>query len=333
MLLMEESVAIRATPVLTIGERVASLHSDGDVLARFRVRRVEALTRSEAERLAGESGQGVAQAPLLVSFHSASPQARALLRERAISYAGDDGERFLLAPPVYVELPGTLAPALPAPVRSPFAPRASRVPRWLLLHTDQSPSLTELARAVGLSAATVSRTVAALAQAGLVELVEDQRSSRIRRVRADQPRELLEALERSRWLTRARRQTWDVGAREAEDAFALWRQSAERLSLPYALGGPAGASLRQRVLQPADVLVWIRREDLSAWGEDLLAEPGRPSRGSVTVALAPDPFILQLTDVLQGLRVADPVQLYLDCRGAGERALEAAEAIRAAMHW
>ena len=52
-----------------------------------------------------------------------------------------------------------------------------------------------------------------------------------------------------------------------------------------------------------------------------------------TGLFVPDPFILQLTDVLQGLRVADPVQLYLDCRSAGERALEAAEAIRAAMHW
>jgi hypothetical protein len=30
---------------------------------------------------------------------------------------------------------------------------------------------------------------------------------------------------------------------------------------------------------------------------------------------------------------SDPVQLYLDCRSAGERALEAADAIRAGMGW
>jgi hypothetical protein len=103
--------------------------------------------------------------------------------------------------------------------------------------------------------------------------------------------------------------------------------------VPYAIGGPAGAALRERVLEPADVLVWIREEDLSLWREHLLAEPGRPTRGSLTVQLAPDPFIFDLAEDAADLQVADPVQLYLDCRRAGERALEAADAIRRTMGW
>jgi hypothetical protein len=43
--------------------------------------------------------------PLLVSFRTASREARALLHERRVPYAGDDGESFVLAPPVYVERP------------------------------------------------------------------------------------------------------------------------------------------------------------------------------------------------------------------------------------
>jgi DNA-binding transcriptional ArsR family regulator len=270
----------------------------------------------------------------LVSFRTASPTARALLRERGLSYVADDGEWFLLAPPVYVERP-SVRPVLPPSThaRSPFATRASRVPRWLLLHADARPSLAELARTVALSEPTVSRTTTALADAGLIELIEDEHDSRVRRVRAKDTGALLESLERSRWLARARRQTWAVGAPDVTTALGYWRDSADRLALPYAIGGAAGASARDRVIEPSDVLVWIREEDLSQWREDLLAETVRPSRGTVTVQLAPDPFIFELAEDFDGLVIADSVQIYLDCRRAGERALEAAHAIREAMGW
>jgi hypothetical protein len=55
--------------------------------------------------------------------------------------------------------------------------------------------------------------------------------------------------------------------------------------------------------------------------------------GRVTVQLTRDPFVLSLASDRHGIQVADPVQLYLDCRAAGERALEAADAIRTEMRW
>jgi len=89
----------------------------------------------------------------------------------------------------------------------------------------------------------------------------------------------------------------------------------------------------RRVVEPADVLVWIDRADLGAWAERLVAEPARRAPGRVTVSVAPDPFVLTLASEHEGIRLADSVQLYLDCRRAGERALEAAEAIRELMRW
>jgi DNA-binding transcriptional ArsR family regulator len=329
MSFMKESVAQADRPKLAIGARRATLETSDGVLARFRVKRVDTVSRASAERLSQELRPGVD--PPLLAFRTASLEARALLRERGISYVGEDGEWFLLAPPVYVERPPTrVAPLLPAEVRSPFSTRASRVPRWLLLHTEARPSLTELARAVE---PTVSRTAGALADAGLIELITDTRNSRIKRVRARNTGALLDGLERSRWLARVRRHTWDVGARDASMALAHWRQSADLAAVPYAIGGPAGAALRERILEPADVLVWVRVEDLAIWREHLLAESGRPTQGSITVQLVPDPFLFALAEDFDGLEVADPVQLYLDCRRAGERALEAAEAIREAMGW
>lgn len=49
--------------------------------------------------------------------------------------------------------------------------------------------------------------------------------------------------------------------------------------------------------------------------------------------LTRDPFVISLASNRNGIQIADPVQLYLDCRSAGERALEAADAIRVEMGW
>ncbi|MDQ2737007.1 MAG: hypothetical protein M3Y55_18910, partial [Pseudomonadota bacterium] len=83
---------------------------------------------------------------MMIAFGRSSPEARAVLRERRASYAAEDGELFVYAPPVYVERPSRrkVVPVGAAP-SAPFANRASRVPRWLLLHADEQPSFRELA--------------------------------------------------------------------------------------------------------------------------------------------------------------------------------------------
>lgn len=53
-------------------------------------------------------------------------------------------------------------------MRNPFAKRSSRIPRWFLLHHEESFSLSELARLVDLNPAAVSRVVRALEEAALV---------------------------------------------------------------------------------------------------------------------------------------------------------------------
>jgi hypothetical protein len=103
--------------------------------------------------------------------------------------------------------------------------------------------------------------------------------------------------------------------------------------VPYAVGGVAGASFVRCAAEPIDVVVWIRRNDATLWAEALAGTPSTPAPGRVTMQLTRDPFVLSLASNCNGIQVADPVQLYLDCRSAGERALEAADAIQAAMGW
>jgi hypothetical protein len=111
------------------------------------------------------------------------------------------------------------------------------------------------------------------------------------------------------------------------------RDAAVRLKVPYTVGGVAGASLIRPAVEPVEVVVWIGRDDADLWADELMATPSRPAAGRITAQLAPDPFVLSLATNREGIQVADPVQLYLDCRAAGERALEAADAIRTEMLW
>jgi hypothetical protein len=322
---------------LEVGARRALLRMQGRRVARFAVARHDVLTRQGAEAL--RATRDDAAEPTLVVFKRSSPDARAVLREHGISYAAADGELFVLAPPVYVERPARRrggAPesvATPSAPAAPFAARASRVPRRLLLQPVEQPTFRELARELELSEAMVSRTVRALADDGLVTIESDRDDARRRRVRLRDPGAVLDAFERAIAARRRRSVTWDVGARDVPAALALLHEAAVRVELPYAVGGLAGAALVRRVVEPADVALWVAREDVDAWTEALLAAPGRPGPGRLTVRLAPDPFVLTLASRRDGLLVADPVQLYLDCRLEGERALEAADAIRAEMPW
>ncbi len=314
---------------LDLGKRRAALLMDGKRVATFDIAREDVLTVGRAEELDSENAER-----RLVAFERSSPQARELLRHRGISYAAADGELFVHAPPVHVDRPARRRPIVPPPApAAPFAIRASRVPRWLLLHADERPSFRELAGTVELSEAMVSRTVRALADDGLVAIESDPADARRRRVRLRDAQALLDAFERAIVARRPRRLTWDVGARDAPEAIKRLQAAADRLELPYAVSGLAGAAFVRRVVEPAEVSVWIPRDDPERWADELMAVPARPGPGRITAYLAPDPFVFSLATSRDRVQVADPVQLYLDCRRAGERALEAADAIRAEMNW
>jgi DNA-binding MarR family transcriptional regulator len=314
---------------LDLGKRTATLLMDGDPVARFELEREETLTSARAREL-DEPGRG----HRLVAFGRSSPEARALLRERGLSYVAGNGELWIHAPPVHIERPARRRSSGLAPARSaPFAIRASRVPRWLLLHPQAHPSLRELGGEIGLSESIVSRTVRALADDGLVTVEADPVDGRRRRVRLRDSGALLDAFERATTGRRPRRQTVEVGARDIQQALRRLRMAAKRLQLPYAVSGLAGAWSVRRVVEPVTVDAWIGRDALELWMEELGAIPSRPGPGRLTLQLAPDPFVLSLASREEGIRIADPVQLYLDCRRSGERALEAADAIRAEMNW
>ena len=300
---------------------------DGEPVASFEVKQEKTLTTPRAQELDVSD-----PSRRLIVFERSSPEARALLRERGLSYLAGNGELWIHAPPIHVERPPGRKRVPAATPASPFSVRASRVPRWLLLHPEGAPTFRELGRAVMLSESIVSRTLNALADDGLVKVEPDPHDGRKRRVRLRDASAMLAAFEQANPRP-ARRQTWDVGARDVPEAMRRLRSAAKYLQLPYMVSGLSGAALVKRVVEPLTVDAWIERDSLELWLEALGAVPARPGPGRLVVQSARDPFIFTLATRLEGFLVADPVQLYLDCRRVGERALEAAEAIRKEMRW
>jgi DNA-binding MarR family transcriptional regulator len=315
--------------VLDLGSQEAVLTMEGSPILSLPIVREGTLTADRAAELAGTGPR-----PALVAFERSSPQARELLREAGIPYAAENGEVFLHAPPVHVEWPAARGATWPgAAAASPFAIRASRVARWLLLHVDAEPFFKEIGAEIELSESMVSRTIRALEEDRLVAVHADARDTRRRRVRLRSAAEMLDAFERADAARKPRRQTWDVGARDVDQVLDRLRRAAKYLELPYVVSGLAGASLVRRVVEPVAVDTWVARTDVDRWMEELAAVPARPGPAKLTVRLAPDPFVFSLGTSVRGISVADSVQLYLDCRRIGERALEAAEAIRKEMGW
>lgn len=315
---------------LKVGPRRATLLMQGKKVGGLDVVSFENMTAATARELVKSRPDA------LVVYELASPEARSILRDAGISHAGRDGELYLHQPPIHVELPGrgkAAAAAGPSPfASSPFAPRASRIARWLLLNGAAEPSFRDLAAKTALSESLVSRSVRALADDRLVEIAIDPRDSRSRRVRVRDSGTLLDAFERST-RRRTRVSTWDIGARDPDRALSRLRKSAKKGRLPYAVGGLAGAAFMQKVVNPAEVDAWVDRRDYGRWIEELAATPARPGPGKLVLRVLPDPYVLSFAFGRDGIMVADPVQLYFDCRRAGERALEAAEAIRSEMGW
>jgi DNA-binding MarR family transcriptional regulator len=315
----------------------------GGPSAVFRHLRVPTLTLRTVEEIAGAEDPGSRQ-PVFVSYQRGSTEARKAMRDAGISFAGDDGRAFIRAPGMLIDRDEPVRPRVAdrwpvdteqqASARNPFSKRSSRVPRWLLLHHQETTSVGEIAKAVELNPAAVSRVVRALEDAAFVREVDPDAGGRRREVRLERPRALLEA-----WLPlwerrRVRQRLWDIGARDADDALARIAEAAARVAAGrWAIGGVVGAATVRRAVQPNDVLVWIDEDDVEALAHALQPEPGRGGRGLVRIAAAPDPWTLGLAWQVDASPIADPVQLWLDCASEGERALEAADAVAEVAGW
>lgn len=306
-------------------------------VARFWTVDAASLTSDAAQELVARGRER--EAPLLVTFTRSTDGAREILRGGGVSYVGEDGYAHLVADGLYVER-GDRRPVRRSPprtggdaVRNPFAGRASRIARWMLLNPETPVTAAELARRTDLSPSLVSRAVRALEEDGWVATDAAPRET-VRTLQLRRPRPLLDEWAAHWTRRRFEQHVWDVGTRSATATMALLAELARDLpEAAWAVGGLAGAAAVRRVVEPSDVLLWVAAEAVEAVEEALRPAAGRRLPGALRVVVPRDPWPLALATQRDGLPVADPVQLYLDCLREGERALEAADAVARSSGW
>ena len=290
--------------------------------------RMKTLTRATARGFFGRAGE-----PLVIA-HAADPEALVDLRAAGVSYFIEKtGEAYLAQRRPEASLPPTVRQGQKDDRRNPFAVRASRISRLLLLHSSSRFTVTELSELCQLNESVVSRTVRALADEGFADVRVASHDQRVREVSLRDPAGLL-----ARWDAAWRRERpdfWrlDIGTRSVADTQRVVADTARATSLSFAISGLAAAYRFARAVEPADVLVLVPRATQRRWEESLMARSRATERGLLRLAGVPDAFIFDLVDRENGIDFADPVQVWLDTRAAGERAREASDAIAAKMDW
>lgn len=240
-------------------------------------------------------------------------------QEYGVSYLDRSGHGRVVAPGfVYVSEPSGGSGRPVQRRSSPFAPVASRVVRALLVDPIHRWRVSEIASVVDFNPGNVHRTLAALVDIGLVERDDDAYV-------VPDPGSLLEA-----WADQAPRPREQYALPIERSPLEDARRLTEELRAPAVVSGELGAELLSPYLSSESAVIHIHEEDdfhAVAGGDVGTLLPSAARQGRLLVDLV-DPGTDQFAAPVQGLRVAHPVQIYVDLYRERGRAREAGEHLR-----
>lgn len=201
---------------------------------------------------------------------------------------------------------------------TPFGPKSSRLSRWLLIHPNEAFSQRELARRTELDPSQVSRLVARLKEQRLVKVGSDGG------VALNDRRLMLEAWNADYQFRHHHVVTAHVPGRSGSETAEQLARGLERLGLPYAFTGLAGAWSFTHFAGFRLVTAYV--ESLPDAAQLRSIDFVEQDRGSNVWLVVPND-----RGVFDGKRRADghisvhPVQVWLDLNGQPERSQDAAD--------
>lgn len=205
---------------------------------------------------------------------------------------------------------------------NPFAPKSSRVVRFLLQHPEESFSQQNIAERTQLGESYVSKIVRSLQNDRLVE------RSANRQVTVRDPDLLLDAWYEKYEFAKHRTIKGTVAARDSRELVEKVSVAARQsLDMRSAATGLAAAWLMTKFAQFRIVTFYLEAAPPSDWKRAVgLRED--PKGANLWLVIPNDEGIFQGVESYDGIDCVDPAQVYLDLKGHPERADEAAEAVR-----
>lgn len=200
-----------------------------------------------------------------------------------------------------------------------FAPKSSRVARWLLMNHDKALTQREIAHATGLGEGFVSRIAARLEEEGYV--VRDQH----RALRVTDPERLLDAWQEQYSFSKHTIIKGHVAARSGDVLARVVSDALAAQQIEHAATGLAAAWQLTHFAMFRIATIYVDREPT-------LHQLGfrDDHRGAnLWIVLPKDAGVYHGAAERDGIRCVHPVQAYLDLQGHPERATEAAERLRA----
>jgi DNA-binding MarR family transcriptional regulator len=245
-----------------------------------------------------------------------------LCEEAKVCWLDLSGNAHLVAPGLRVSIEGKPNQfKRPGRPRSLFAPKSSRIARWLLVEPDRAFSQRELAKASGLDEGFTSRIVRQLEEQRLVS--RDAAGA----VKVADFDTLLDAWREAYDFSKHHIVRGHIAARSSDEILRQVSEQLKRVKLEHAATGLAAAWLlnqfagfRLVVFYVAQIPSVEARQEMG-FHEELRGE-------NVWIVLPNDEGVFQGAVEREGIPCVHPVQVYLDLKDHPERSAEAAEALR-----
>lgn len=299
---------------------------------------VDLVVRTDWGRLLVEFGSESATAPILAAIAHLKEAVRSetdvpvvavpfmgqvgrdLCGAEGVSWLDLSGNANIVAPGLRIVVGGQknafLRRGRPA---STFAPRSARIARQMLIDPSRTWRQRELAQATGLDGGFASRIVRRLVDDGLVQRNEGG-------FRLLEPQRLLDAWSEAYDF---RKHTILAGNVVAASGDARMEQMGTVLEgrAEHVFTGLAAAWLLARHAAFRLTTVFLRDPPSDALVRDL-GFRAEPSGANTWIVIPNDAGVFDGHRVVDGMRCAHPVQVYLDLAGHPERAREAAAELR-----
>jgi hypothetical protein len=204
---------------------------------------------------------------------------------------------------------------------SAFAPKASRITRWILIHPDTFLTQREIAVATDVDEGYTSRVVGRLEEENLV--IRDDDGA----IRARDPSLLLDAWREEYDFAKHRILRGHVAARSGDTLLRSLAETLREYEVDYAVSGLGAAWLITRFAGFRLVTFYLREQPPATLLEEISFR--EEARGAnVWLAIPNDEGVFHGASEQDGVRCVHPVQVYLDLGAHPERAAEAANELR-----